>query len=152
MTQISDLPLVGAVVVAVSSSSQLNLELQLETPADPAFDQLHRQAPAITSIIRIGRAFILHVSRDEPIRLVGDADGGDRSSLGVCLNLYGSTVANVTVSEEGVLHLEGLGGPVLERRPWTIDVPSDEHFEAWEIETFGQERRLTVAMPGGGLA
>lgn len=139
MHPIPDLPIVGFVIDEVCSSSQLNLQLRAPHSTDNA-------------VIRIAGRFVFQRLSDMPRQLAGDADGGDRSSLGICLNFYGSVVTGAKLYSSGALQLECHGGSLLDRRPWTLQVPPDDSFEAWEVEIHANKEIRVVGMPGGGLA
>jgi hypothetical protein len=61
--------------------------------------------------------------------------------LGPLLAQYPDILMTGTVDEDGTLRL-------IFGRGWTIDVPPDPHYEAWQIE--GPGKNLVVCPPDGG--
>ncbi|PYY38697.1 DUF6188 family protein [Curtobacterium sp. MCBD17_030] len=71
-------------------------------------------------------------------------DPTDPTSLAPVLALPGDTVTNATL-DGADLRLHFASGTVLEAWP-------DESYESWNYHGAGPERRMMIAMPGGGLA
>jgi hypothetical protein len=71
-------------------------------------------------------------------------DPTDPTSLAPVLALHGDTVRNATL-DGADLRLHFASGTVLEAWP-------DESYESWNHHGAGPERRMIVAMPGGGVA
>jgi Family of unknown function (DUF6188) len=66
-------------------------------------------------------------------------DPGERGGLGPLLALWPDELTMVSTGSDGTLHLAfGKGA--------TVAVPSDPHYEAWQI--VGPGTALTVCMPG----
>ena len=82
--------------------------------------------------IVIGGLFTLNVE--------DKAYGITRRDLGPPLAQYPDTLTMGTVDEDGSLRLT-FG------RGWTIDVPPDPHYEAWQV---GPGKNLVVCPPDGG--
>jgi hypothetical protein len=70
-------------------------------------------------------------------------DPTDPTSLAPVLALHGDTVTDATL-DGADLGLHFASGTVLEA--W-----SDESYESWKHHGAGPERRMVIAMPGGGL-
>lgn len=64
----------------------------------------------------------------------------EREDLGPLLAQYPDTLTSGTVDEDATLRL-------VFGRGWTIDVPPDAHYEAWEIQ--GPGKNLVVCPPDG---
>ena len=140
--RIPNLPIIGFIVHDVSSSSQLNIHLS--TPD---------HVP--TAVVRVSGSFALDRSSGGTITLQGDAYGGDRTPLGVCLNLYGSTLTSAQISPRGSLHLQFERGRLLATEPWTLEVEPGDDFEAWEVRVSasGTTSALhVIGTPGGSVA
>ncbi|PZE92792.1 DUF6188 family protein [Curtobacterium sp. MCBD17_008] len=71
-------------------------------------------------------------------------DPTDPTSLAPVLALHGDTVTNATLDGPD-LRLHFASGTVLEAWP-------DDSYESWQYDGGGPERRMIVALPGGGLA
>ncbi|GAA1494185.1 DUF6188 family protein [Curtobacterium herbarum] len=71
-------------------------------------------------------------------------DPGQKASLAPVLALLGDTVRNATL-DGADLRLDFASGTVLQAWP-------DESYESWNYRGAGPERRMIIAMPGGGLA
>ena len=79
--------------------------------------------------------------RDGERRIV---DPGQKATLAPVLALHGDTVTNATL-DGADLRLHFASGTVLQAWP-------DESYESWNHHGAGPERRMIIAMPGGGLA
>lgn len=79
--------------------------------------------------------------RDGERRIV---DPGQKATLAPVLALHGDTVTNATL-DGADLRLDFASGTVLQAWP-------DDSYESWNHHGAGPERRMIIAMPGGGLA
>jgi Family of unknown function (DUF6188) len=86
------------------------------------------------TVIQIGCPLTLKVDGD--IFVIDEAEG-----LGPLLAQYPDTLAAGTVDEDGTLRLSFARG-------WTVNVPPNPHYEAWQIA--GPGKGLVVCPPGGG--
>lgn len=86
------------------------------------------------TVVQIGCPFTLEV---EGVTYVLD----EPEDLGPLLAQYPDTLATGTVDEDGTLRLT-FG------RGWTVDIPPNPHYEAWQIS--GPGKNLVVCPPGGG--
>ncbi|PZE68804.1 DUF6188 family protein [Curtobacterium sp. MCBD17_021] len=71
-------------------------------------------------------------------------DPTDPTSLAPVLALHDDTVTNATL-DGADLRLHFASGTVLEAWP-------DDSYESWQYDGGGPERRMIIALPGGGLA
>jgi len=65
----------------------------------------------------------------------------EQKDLGPLLDQYPDTLTTGTVDEDATLHL-------IFGRGWTIEVPPDPRYEAWQIK--GPGKNLVVCPPDGG--
>jgi len=79
--------------------------------------------------------------RDGERRIV---DPGQKATLAPVLALLGDTVTNATL-DGADLRLDFASGTVLQAWP-------DDSYESWNHHGAEPERRMIIAMPGGGLA
>ncbi|MGA2836632.1 MAG: DUF6188 family protein [Acidimicrobiales bacterium] len=85
---------------------------------------------------------VIQIGSPLTLRVEGETYTLDEAKdLGPLLRQYPDTLATGTVDEDGTLRLAF-------RRGWTVDVPPDAHYEAWQIA--GPGNALVVCPPGGG--
>jgi len=136
-SRLTDLGMGGWRVRLVSSSTHLSLELTEETSTTSS-----------SASVRIAGAFTFTDVTGKHYSLVGDGMSGDRTSLGVCLNLFTATITAVTYDDGGTLVVTGTGGSG-GPGAWRIEAAPDHEYECWEIRL--PQGGLIVCTPGGGV-